>query len=534
MLQTAISKPLLQKAAADLQNDLPFSVYKPLIQKGRDLSRRGFVYNVIVIDSERIKGKVADVTIHDVTLDLADVIGHHDCPCETEGPCSHVLALFFYVYGNVLDNGELLRQWKQAEKKPPQTVSPAPKTPTVAPAESVDEWWEQFAKALDEFAARHRRRDDWPYRLAHQLFPALVKGGPKHHAARGLYRFHAALFLFHHLIEYGKERGWHQRLFGSYGQFSWQQDVEYIADELFETLERFSSNPSASAPDPLIKQTVPYVRDLLQIADFFPSLIYDLYTAAWELLFTTEAQRWQEKEHLLRLAKEKRIPLAFLAAAHLAFLLKEDEEAFALYRVFPESAAPCFIEWTKRLITSGPPDRFASFWAKGKQELPYYLAALPEPERTKFVNEIGQLYESYAQQNNRWDEYEALLNHCFPYSANRYVQFLHRQGRYQHMIDLYLWANMTAHEMDPQFLKMLEKQDPALVLPLYHRAVIRFVEAKNRPSYRTAVRYLKKLRTCYRALKQTNEWNAYLEQLCTKTARMRAFHEELRKGKLLP
>ncbi|MBB6284687.1 SWIM zinc finger family protein [Geobacillus subterraneus] len=534
MLQTAISKPLLQKAAADLQNELPFSVFHHLIQKGRDLSRQGLVYNVIVIDSEQIEGKVVDTAIHDVALNLADIIHRHSCPCGTEGLCSHVLALFFYVHGNVLDNGKLLRQWKQAKKKPPQNGSPAPHTATAEPTESIDEWWKRFAKIQDEFAVRHRRRDDWPYRLAHQLFPALVKGGPKHRAVRLLYRFHAGLFLLHHLIEYGKERGWNRGLFGSYGQFSWRQDVQYIADELLKTLEQFSSNLAASAPGPLIEQTAPYVRDLLRIADFFPSLIYDLYTVAWELLFTTEAQRRQEKERLLRLAEEEQIPLALLAAAHFAFLLEEDEEALALYRTFPEAAAPFLIGWIERLITSYPPDRFASFWAKGKEELPSYLAALRESERINFVNEIGRLYEVYAQQNNQWDEYETFLRQCFPYTANRYVQFLHRQGRYQHMIELYLWANMTAHDMDPQFLKGLEKRDPMLVLPLYHRAVMQFVQAKNRPSYRMAVRYLKKLRTCYRSLKQMNEWNAYLEQLCAKTARMRAFHEELQKGKLLP
>jgi uncharacterized Zn finger protein len=94
-------------------------------------------------------------------------------------------------------------------------------------------------------------------------------------------------------------------------------------------------------------------------------------------------------------------------------------------------------------------------------------------------------------------------------------------------------VDATAHDIDPTFLAMLQKQNPALVLPLYHRAVMRFVEAKNRASYRVAVQYLKKLRACYRSLKRMNEWQMYLEQLLAKTARMRAFHEEVEKGKLL-
>ncbi|MED4980410.1 SWIM zinc finger family protein [Geobacillus stearothermophilus] len=534
MLQTAISKPLLQKAAADLQREWSFSLFQHVIQKGRELSRQGLVYNVTVIDSDFIEGKVIDTAIHDVTLDLSD-ISLHSCTCGTEDLCPHVLALFFYVYGNVFDNGELLRQWKQGKKKPNRKAASVQTPSEPNTAESVAQWRKQFADLLDEWSARHRRRNDWPYRLSHQLFPRLVKNSPKHSAVRLLHRFHAALFLLDHLFEYGRERGWDRGLlFGSYEQFSWQQDVDYIADEWFETLERFPSELLPPSVETHIEQTIPYVRELLlRWGKASPSLVYSLYTTAWELLFTKEAQRRQEKETLIRLATEKQSTTLLLAAAHLAFLLGEDDEALAIYRQHPKEAAPFFIDWMERFASSHSPERFASFWAKGKQELAFYISALPEMERSPFVNEIGRLYESYARQHNKWEDYEKLLAACFPYSANRYVHWLLDQRRYHDVVDLYLWGDATAHDIDPTFLAMLQKQNPALVLPLYHRAVMRFVEAKNRASYRVAVQYLKKLRACYRSLKRMNEWQMYLEQLLAKTARMRAFHEEVEKGKLL-
>ncbi len=537
MLQTAISKPLLRKAAAELQKELPFSIFKHLIEKGRNLSRFGLVYNVVVKDEHHVEGEVADQTVHRVAFDLTDIVRRHRCPCGTESLCPHVLALFFYVYGNVFDSGELFQRWKQGESKQPrqrQTRIEMPTLPPAEPAESVDQWRNCFTETYAEFEASIRSHDNWPYRSAHHLFPSLAKGGPKSVVARPLYRFHAALFLLERLFEYGKERGWHQGIFGSYGQFSWRQDINYIADELFKLLERFPSERRTPQLEQLIEQTIPYVRELLQTTEMFALLIYDLYTAAWEVLFTKEEWRRQEKEQLLHLTRQERLPLAFLAAAHLAFLLEDDEEALALYRGFPSGAVPLFVEWMERFITDDRPARFESFWAHGKQELPHYLSALPESERSKFANEVCRLYESYAKRRNKLDEYEELLKQCMPYSANRYVFFLYQQGLYRQMIDLYLLADVTAHEMYPQFLKTLEKRDPSLVLPLYHRAVMRFVRAKNRESYRMAVHYLKKLRACYRSMKQMTQWEAYIEQLSARTVRMRAFHEELRKGKMLP
>ncbi len=125
------------------------------------------------------------------------------------------------------------------------------------------------------------------------------------------------------------------------------------------------------------------------------------------------------------------------------------------------------------------------------------------------------------------------LQRSLPYSVNYYTNFLYRQGRYREVVDLFLWANITADELHPQLLKTLQARNPELVMPLYHRAVMRRLEVKNRASYQRAVRHLKTLRTHYRSIKRLDQWEAYLEQLLAKTARMRAFHEELKKGKLL-
>lgn len=546
MLQTTVSKPLLKQAAEELVKELPFPIFHNLIQKGRDLSRNGLVYNVMVINSHEVEGVVSDITPHDVMLDLSNVTRRHRCPCGTEGLCPHVLALFFYIYGNVFDVGELFRLWKKGqigalwkESAVHEPKTPAPKRAgktaglSITANETVEDWRGQFEKQYEDFFSRHQNGQNWPYRLAFQLLPKLGKNERKQAGARPLRELHAALFLLEKLRQYGEAQGWNDVVFASYGQFSWQQDVNYVADRAFDALEKLSTQSLPRSLNALIEQTIPYVRDVLFLDGGLSSFGYDFYTTAWESLFTKPTWRQEERAELLRLAKDRDDIRAAMAAAHLSFLLGEDDEAIALYRAFPHQAGLFLVEWMGRFITNGLVKRFESVWEKAKDDWPLYLSHMSDLARGSFLDEAVHLFEMYARQRNRPDAWEDFLQRSLPYSINYYTNFLYRQGRYREVVDLFLWANITADELHPQLLKTLQARNPELVMPLYHRAVMRRLEEKNRASYQRAVRHLKTLRTHYRSMKRLDQWEAYLEQLLAKTARMRAFHEELKKGKLL-
>ncbi|WMJ18416.1 SWIM zinc finger family protein [Geobacillus proteiniphilus] len=546
MLQTTVSKPLLQQAAGELLKELPFPIFHNLIQKGRDLSRNGLVYNVMVINSHEVEGVVSDKTPHDVMVDLSNVTRRHRCPCGTEGLCPHVLALFFYVYGNVFDVGELFRLWKKGqigalrkESAVHEPKTPAPKRAgktaglSITANETVEDWRGQFEKQYEDFFSRHQNGQNWPYRLAFQLLPKLGKNEGKQAGARPLRELHAALFLLEKLRQYGEAQGWNDVVFASYGHFSWQQDVNYVADRAFDALEKLSDQSLPRSLNALIEQTIPYVRDVLFLDGALSSFGYDFYTTAWESLFTKPTWRQEERAELLRLAKARDDIRAAMAAAHLSFLLGEDDEAMALYRAFPDQAGLFLVEWIERFIQNGLLKRFEAVWEKAKDDWPLYLSHIPAPIRSSFLDETAHWFEMYARQRNRSDAWEDFLQRSLPYSVNYYTNFLYRQGRYREVVDLFLWANITADELHPQLLKTLQARNPELVMPLYHRAVMRRLEEKNRASYQRAVRHLKMLRTHYRSMKRIDQWEAYLEQLLAKTARMRAFHEELKKGKLL-
>ncbi|WP_031406773.1 SWIM zinc finger family protein [Geobacillus vulcani] len=547
MLQTTVSKPLLQQAASELIKEFPFSIFHHLIQKGRDLARSGLVYNVMVVNSHEVEGVVSDTTPHEVMLDLTHASRRHRCPCPTEGLCPHILALFFYVYGNVFDNWELFRLWKkgQISAAPKELAAHEPKTPAakrtgktaslpVVAHETVEDWWDQFERQYEDFFARQQSGTNWPYRLAFQLLPKLGKNEGRQAGARPLRELHAALFLLEKLREYGEAQGWSDGGFSSYRQFSWHQDVNYVAGRALAALEAFSTQSPPRSLNALVEQTILYVRDGLFWEGELSPFGYDLYTTAWETLFTKPAWRQEERAELLRLAKSQDNIRAAMAAAHLSFLLGEDDEAIALYRAFPDQAGVFLAEWFGRFIQNGLLKRFEAVWEKTKRDWPLYLSHIPAFARNSFLGEAAHWFEMYARHRNRPNAWEEFLQRSLPYSVNEYTHFLYKQRRDQELVDLFLWANITADELPPPMLKTLQARGTELVMPLYHRTVVKLLNEKNRSSYQKAVRYLKTLRAQYRSIKRLDQWEAYLEQLLAQTARLRAFHEELKKGKLLP
>jgi uncharacterized Zn finger protein len=56
---------------------------------------------------------------------------------------------------------------------------------------------------------------------------------------------------------------------------------------------------------------------------------------------------------------------------------------------------------------------------------------------------------------------------------------------------------------------------------------------KTRENYKMAVRYLKRIKAQYKKLKKEEAWENYIQHLSEEHKRLRAFKEELKKGKLI-
>ncbi len=130
-----------------------------------------------------------------------------------------------------------------------------------------------------------------------------------------------------------------------------------------------------------------------------------------------------------------------------------------------------------------------------------------------------------------WEALRSLL----PGAVSVYATQLYEWGKWQEWIDLQLSGADTdplAYRVDT--FKPIEREAPALLLPLYHQAAERYLLLKNRDSYKKAVKLLKRLSKLYKKMKKAEEWDRFMELLVSRYSRFRAFMEELRKGKLIP
>ncbi|WP_307438767.1 hypothetical protein [Paenibacillus sp. V4I3] len=120
-----------------------------------------------------------------------------------------------------------------------------------------------------------------------------------------------------------------------------------------------------------------------------------------------------------------------------------------------------------------------------------------------------------------------------PASYRDYSSFLLEKEEYKAWADLCLLLNLSPIHIASSELKIVEKADVRVLLPIYHYAAEECIHSKNRDAYRQAIKLLKKLAAAYKKLKQTPRFEDYVQQLSKQYSRYRAFQEELRKGKLI-
>ncbi|GFN34034.1 hypothetical protein PCURB6_42940 [Paenibacillus curdlanolyticus] len=120
-----------------------------------------------------------------------------------------------------------------------------------------------------------------------------------------------------------------------------------------------------------------------------------------------------------------------------------------------------------------------------------------------------------------------------PASEHIYDEALLTYGKWRQWIDYQMSSGIDPLAHRATELTPIEKHAPEALLPYYHQAVERYVLAKNRDGYKSAVKLLKRLAKLYKKLKQEQRWEQFLEAFADRHSRLRALQEELRKGKLI-
>lgn len=357
-----------------------------------------------------------------------------------------------------------------------------------------------------------------------------------------MFRLHAQLFILGELTGRGgrPEPAAYVSL-GYYTHLAVTELDRDIAEALNEPLGELPKERAQA----LLRGSLAYLRRCLRESTRELNMHLDYYLALWErwvVPFTgaelAEHPLYKEELAVLHaLEADTAKPFAkrvlMLVQCCLYYSAGDDESALERLRAItsggymlpvpPDQAAGLFFapaaaagQWTRLaawLAAAGPlleagrmkPESYAGYWREA-------IARIPEAEPLM------------------WDTLRGML----PRGEKLYASTLLAFERYEEWMDLQLASGSRPAEFKVADLQPLERGAPHALLPFYHQAAERFIAEKNRAGYKAAVKLLKRLAKLYKKLKQEPRWESYITGLSARNSRLRAFQEELRKGKLIP
>lgn len=533
MLQNEVEKEQILYFAERVKNALPFEdeYAQSLVKKGLLLYRQGSVYNV-KFNGQTVEGTVQDVTPVEVNLDM-DYPDMSTCSCPSFDFCRHKLALFFYLYASVDRVGALLDEWKFGKAEPAKKLPFPLKTARDLLNErqafdegSIDSWHEFYEKEYEKFM--ESRPDYDPYFSASiysKYFNGLITKAPKTNEMKRLFVIHAAIAAFQKLAEYQKDK--------SMSRYQMEAYILPYLDNLIDKLEDTAIDLSRVqlpfSMDPLLEESTEKFRPfLLDSEGEFASHRLAVYRILWGTVFYRPKWIAREQEHLKGESSFEK-----LAQASLAFLEKKDEVALGIMKELGPHFFPFLYQWLESLAASGNWKRMEPWMQFSLESLEEYLDQLGSFDSKRrsartflsIVYDYGNLHDEKA--------YASALQKLMPYSYIEYSDYLADKEDYKKWLELQMFLQYEIEVLEKQVLKKIEERDRSLLLPLYHQAAVREIGQKNRQSYKRAVRYLKKLRTHYKKLKKEDVWEHYIERTAAAHKRLRAFQEELKRGKLI-
>jgi hypothetical protein len=544
MLRNQVSKEQVMHAAEYVKKmyDPNNETDRNTMKNGFLLFRQGLVYNVRS-DGSIVNGKVQNVTIFDVTLDL-DFHEMSTCSCSAPNWCRHKLAVFFYVYSNFASVGDFMNEWKNRQIRIGGIIPhhiPVKKAASIHSfslykEDSFTSWLALFEQQYEQFSSNRTLDQMYAAALYRGYYSQLKKLAPKAPEKHRLFIIHAVIATVQRMIESTETL----QLSDFAIDMFVRPHIEDLVNEIGQMAQTLRSTHLPFSLDPLLEDSIEHVAQLLFCGRLLQYSRFYIYQILWSTLYNRKKWIEQERERLLeRMESERQKADGFtiecqLALIHLDFLQKRDQEAINAFKQLKGNTIVFGMSWMSTLSRT-------KNWDRLKRWLPVLLEKLEthvtEPnsfdQKRYIVGNFLHILEDYAIETKRIEEYEHAAKRLLPYSYNEYSYFLLENHHFRQWTEVQILLGFDVDDFDRQLLKEIEEEDREALLPLYHHAVQKAIEEKNRQSYKRAVKYLKKLRTSYRRLKREHFWEHYMEYLQHSTKRLRAFHEELKRGKLI-
>lgn len=502
-----------------------------LVQKGLLLYRQRLVSRVRFED-DKVIASVQDVTGVSVELDL-NFIQTSTCSCPAEGICRHQLAVFFHVYAQVGSVTEWVDNWRQPinDRKSVKTLGIQRAKDLLRVSGTLkpdyDRWVDNFRESFDSMMKQQVNLKPYLVSELFQVYTRKLKAGaPVEQEWKQLYYLVASVHSFLKLIELSTERGFTEEEISRF-----YRDLFYsLIDDVEDLVEKLNVHALPFAFDTFIEKLKDDSTDLLLDEDFLDFERTHLYIILWTKLFKKKA--WHEKELELISKTSKTLPLT-IAAIHQHLMLRQDEEALRLLYILKDEATPYMLFWLEKLTAGKEWKRMTPYVDAFFSMVRNYIRSLYDHyAKMDFTRIAIRTVGAYALENKKLDMYERILILTLPYSYRQYDEFLFDLGWYDKWSDLQAYIGYDITYISSDRIKILQKNQPETLLPLYHQSIQKHIDMKNRGNYREAVKQLKKLRTIYKKLKRQDDFQQFLDILLERTKRLRAFHQECERGKL--
>ncbi|MFO6497766.1 MULTISPECIES: SWIM zinc finger family protein [Bacillus] len=526
MLQSMIPKTVVMEAAEQFKHVLPCTAENiQLMKKALILYRQDSVYRVKPLNGHTVSAYVQDVVPVKVEIDLSD-IKKSTCTCPAQNICRHVLAVYLYIYAQYERLGTFTEFWKEEKRRERQDMLVG-QMHHKSGKDSLHSWISFFKSEFrrwEEYTPKNQQTMQYLY---YGYFSSLKKRTPAEAELKKMYQIHAALatwLAMHTLIEKG-------RIDPEKDFYSLNPYIEQLMDTIYSAIDELKTYALSFSLDPFLEKTPAVLRELLLKRDIFQYERLRIFGEVWSALLSRP--KWL-KEELNILSGLKASPEVQFGRLHLEFLLKNDDAIFEKSAAFSPEILPFTFQWLG-IMTAKKDWKRLKKWYEQLENLVEGFCRLDKPYREirDVLSEFFLFLGDYSHHTKDEHVFERYCRKCLPYTFTEYSQFLYGKQRFMEWMEIHSLVGFSISEIGQNALKDIAAAAPEALIPSYHREIVELIEQKNRSAYKDAVKYLKKLRTFYKKLKKQAVWDRFMVQLSSRYKRLRAFQEELKKGKLI-
>lgn len=511
-----------------------------LVQKGLMLYRQGMVKQ-LQIWNDQITAMVQDVTPVYVKLNFSS-LSFSSCTCPIDGLCRHQMAVFFASYARVGSVAEWVAEWREPMKEKNDVASwGLQKAKDLIKANGVMKpdyrrWVESFEVSFDTILNSKKYSSPFIIGELFTIYERRIKASaPVEQEWKLLYELVGIVVSFKKLAVLTKTSGFAEDVV----RRAYLSVFHNLIEDADELVLKIGVQSLPFDFDAFILQLKDEVFELLTVVSELEQERIYLYRLLWTNLFKKKEWRDQEiikiHERLRSLEEWENPHPLMIASIHISFLQQKDELALDLISKIDDPViTPYLLHWIDLLSQSKAWKRVGPLVELFTSKLKGYLEFLRTYHScASFSRSALKAISPYVQENGKLDLYERAMLATLPYSYTEYEFLLFERRQYDKWGDLQAFMGWSFYDLPRERVKIIEKDQPEVLLGMLHQSALNEINQKNRSSYKAAVRHLKKLRTLYKKIKRVDDWQYFLDNLMDKTKRLRAFHEECRRSKLI-